>query len=178
MNIFKILQILLELKLPLACFFLVGLKKWANGNFNSNKIFKILKISMTSKIDGSSLIIKQSCNMVSSYFQNTKRAQASCSNTSLNCKHQDKCHLYDTFCNSKAQSLYCHSAKNCITWGRFKTVPWRSAEWSLPHQTAAIMHIQSSWMCTWPAECFKCPLHNDSLRVGGCTTPAWECNKK
>ena len=37
---------------------------------------------MTSKVDRSSLI-KQSGNMVSSYFQNTKRAQASYGNTTL-----------------------------------------------------------------------------------------------
>ena len=39
--------------------------------------------TMTSKVDGSSLIIKQSGDMVSSYFQNTKRAQAGCSNTNM-----------------------------------------------------------------------------------------------
>ena len=36
---------------------------------------------MTSKVDGSSLIIKRSGDMVSSYFQITKMAQASRSNT-------------------------------------------------------------------------------------------------
>ena len=38
---------------------------------------------MTSKVNGSSLIIKRSDDMMSSYFQITKMAQAGCSNTSL-----------------------------------------------------------------------------------------------